>query len=162
MNGFSRIVGIRNPREISAKLGRLALLASMIVSFSALTDPLTAQTVLREGWRVQSSAKVSNSGDRISELGFSTQGWYQTVAPKTVFAVLVENGVYKVPYYGMNLRTFPGVEYKIGSQFANVEMPADSPYAVSWWYRKEFTLPKDFAGKTVWLNFRGPHLVFTL
>jgi exo-1,4-beta-D-glucosaminidase len=34
-------------------------------------------------------------------------------------------------------------------------MPPDSPYSVSWWYRKEFTLPKDFAGKTVWLNFRG-------
>jgi exo-1,4-beta-D-glucosaminidase len=26
---------------------------------------------------------------------------------------------------------------------------------VSWWYRKEFTLPDDYAGKTVWLNFRG-------
>ena len=40
-------------------------------------------------------------------------------------------------------------------------MPPDSPYAVSWWYRKEFSLSDgflgktDLAGKTVWLNFRG-------
>jgi len=55
----------------------------------------------------------------------------------------------------MNLRQYPGVSYPIGANFSNLSMPPDSPYAVSWWYRKEFTLPKDFAAKTVWLNFRG-------
>jgi exo-1,4-beta-D-glucosaminidase len=55
----------------------------------------------------------------------------------------------------MNIRQYPGVSYPIGTNFSNLPMPPDSPYGVSWWYRKEFTLPKDFAGKTVWLNFRG-------
>ena len=55
----------------------------------------------------------------------------------------------------MNLRQYPGVSYPVGGNFSNLPMPPDSPYAVSWWYRKEFSLPKDFAGKTVWLNFRG-------
>ncbi len=87
---------------------------------------------------MQSSAQVPASGSQVSEPGFSTRGWYATSTPKTVFAVLVENGVYKHPYYGMNLRSFPGVEYKIGGQFANEEMPANSPYAVPWWYRNEF------------------------
>ena len=110
---------------------------------------------MREGWKVQSSAQVKATGDKVSQPGFPTQAWYSTSAPKTVFAVLVENGVYKNPYYGMNLRAFPGVEYKIGTQFANQDMPANSPYAVPWWYRKEFDLPASDAGKQIWIEFRG-------
>jgi exo-1,4-beta-D-glucosaminidase len=34
-------------------------------------------------------------------------------------------------------------------------MQPDSPYAVPWWYRKGFTLPATFKGKTIWLQFRG-------
>jgi exo-1,4-beta-D-glucosaminidase len=117
--------------------------------------PLAAQTVLRDGWRVQSSAQISASGGQISEPGFSTQGWYATSAPKTVFAVLVENGVYKNPYFGMNLRALPGVEYKLGGQFANEEMPAASPFAVPWWYRNEFAVPAADRGKQIWMEFRG-------
>ena len=114
-----------------------------------------AQTVLRDGWKVQSSAQVTATGEKISEPGFATSGWYSTSVPQTVFAVLVENGVYKNPYYGMNLRAFPGVDYKIGSQFANQDMPASSPYAVPWWYRKEFQVPASDNGKQIWMQFRG-------
>ena len=114
-----------------------------------------AQTTLRDGWKVQSSAQVNATGEKISEPGFPTEGWYSTSAPKTVFAVLVENGVYKNPYYGMNLRALPGVEYKIGTQFANQEMPASSPYAVPWWYRNEFDLPASDKGKQIWMELRG-------
>jgi exo-1,4-beta-D-glucosaminidase len=114
-----------------------------------------AQTDLREGWKVQSSAQVAASGEKISQPGFATSGWYATSVPQTVFAVLVENGVYKNPYYGTNLRNFPGVEYKIGSQFANQDMPPNGPYAVPWWYRKEFELPAGDGGRQVWMQFRG-------
>jgi len=128
--------------------------ATLLLIF-ALASTTSAQTILRDSWKVQSSAQVSTTGDQISQPGFSTPGWYATSAPKTVFAVLVENGVYKDPYYGMNLRNLPGVEYRIGSQFANQEMPAVSPYAVPWWYRKEFDLPSSDADKQVWMQFRG-------
>jgi exo-1,4-beta-D-glucosaminidase len=111
--------------------------------------------ILHDGWAVQSSAKVSAAGEAISLAGFDTSSWYKTSAPNTVFAVLVENGVYKDPYFGMNLRSVPGVSYKIGSEFSNQEMPADSPYNVPWWYRDEFDVPAQFAGRTVWLAFRG-------
>jgi exo-1,4-beta-D-glucosaminidase len=123
--------------------------------FFSTTSPVAAQTVLKDGWKVQSSAQVSAPGSHVSEPGFSTRGWYPTSAPKTVFAVLVENGVYKNPYFGTNLRSFPGVAYKIGGQFANEEMPADSPYAVPWWYRNEFEVPAADKGKQVWMQFRG-------
>ena len=112
-------------------------------------------TFLRGGWKIQSSAKTSAMPEQISTVGFSTDGWYPTTAPKTVFAVLIENGVYKDPYFGVNLRSLPGVDYKIGGQFANEEMPENSPYIVPWWYRKEFEVPGGDKGKRIWLAFRG-------
>jgi exo-1,4-beta-D-glucosaminidase len=127
----------------------LAILAMLPATASADDE------VLRDGWRVQSSAKVTGGGEQVSLPGFDTAGWYKTSAPNTVFAVLVENGVYKNPYFGMNLRSVPGVEYAIGSEFSNQEMPQNSPYAVPWWYRREFEIPTHFKGKTVWLGFRG-------
>jgi exo-1,4-beta-D-glucosaminidase len=36
-----------------------------------------------------------------------------------------------------------------------MEMPANSPYAVPWWYRKEFEVPKHFKGRTLWMGFHG-------
>src|SRR5271154_4376612 len=133
-------------------LGLLSLFAPLFPPTPALAN---SEVTLRDSWAVQSSAKASASGEQISHVGFDASAWYKTSAPKTVFAVLVENGVYKDPYFGMNLRSVPGVSYAIGSEFANQEMPENSPYAVPWWYRKEFEIPAQFNGKTVWLAFRG-------
>ncbi len=110
---------------------------------------------LRDGWALQSSARVTATGEAISGAAFKTGGWIQAKVPTTVVAAQVKNGLLPDPFYGMNLRQFPGLRYPVGFNFSNIPMPPDSPYAVSWWYRKEFTLPDRFAGKTVWLNFRG-------
>ena len=145
------------PNCMQANTASFALSASalLLVACSWLVAPIGAQTVLRNGWKVQSSAQIGAPGEKISQPGFSTQGWYRTSAPKTVFAVLVENGVYKNPYYGMNLRSVPGVEYKVGGQFANEEMPANSPFTVPWWYRTEFHAPTSKAAQQYWLDFHG-------
>ncbi len=110
---------------------------------------------LADGWRLQSSAKINGTGDAISKPGFPTDGWTDTRVPSTVLAAQVAAGQFEDPYYAMNLRKIPGTTYGIGDNFANLAMPADSPYAVSWWYRTEFKLPKTFAGKRVWLHFDG-------
>jgi len=110
---------------------------------------------LNDGWALQSSAKVSEKGEAIASPSFQSKGWIKANVPATVVAAQVKSGALPDPFDGMNLRQYPGVSYPIGANFSNLPMPPDSPYAVSWWYRKEFTLPKDFAGKTVWLNFRG-------
>jgi exo-1,4-beta-D-glucosaminidase len=127
----------------------------VVATIAAPTSRADGDIVLREGWAVQSSAKVSAGGEAVSTAGFDSSSWYKSSAPNTVFAVLVENGVYKDPFFGMNLRSVPGVSYAIGSEFANQEMSADSPFAVPWWYRKEFEVPTQFSGKTVWIAFRG-------
>ena len=133
----------------------VAVASFALIVFCAPVSRADGGVTLREGWAVQSSAKVSAGPEAISSPGFDASSWYKASVPNTVFAVLVENGVYKNPYFGMNLRSVPGVSYKIGSEFANQEMPEDSPYAVPWWYRADFEVPADYQGQTVWLAFRG-------
>ncbi len=53
----------------------------------------------------------------------------------------------------MDLRLIPGTTYDVGDDFSRRPIPQDSPFAVSWWYRKEFETPVDMAGQRVWLNF---------
>ena len=110
---------------------------------------------LRSGWRVQSSCQIHATGAQISTAEFDTDGWHSTNVPSTVVAALVADGTYPDPDYGMNLREIPGTTYPIGRIFANLPMPANSPFACSWWYRTEFSLPKDFLGRTAWLHFEG-------
>jgi exo-1,4-beta-D-glucosaminidase len=110
---------------------------------------------LRGGWALQSSAKLTDAGEAISSPAYRPNGWLSATVPTTVVAAQVKSGLLPDPFYGMNLRQYPGVSYPIGFNFSNVPMPPDSPYAVSWWYRKQFVLPHEYAGKTVWLNFGG-------
>lgn len=111
---------------------------------------------LREGWTLQTSLKVQAKGEVISTEKFAPTGWYHEVTvPTTVVAALVKNKTLPDPYFGMNLRQFPGVTYPLGANFSNIPMQPDSPYAPSWWYRKTFTAPASYKGKTVWLKFDG-------
>ena len=110
---------------------------------------------LADGWNLQSSGKVAETGDVISTRAYQPKGWYTVTVPTTVVAALVKQKVYPDPDFGMNLRQLPGMTYPIGVNFSNYAMQQDSPFAVAWWYRKAFTLPAAYKGKTVWLNFDG-------
>lgn len=119
-------------------------------------QPAPALTLpLREGWALQSSAKVTATGEAISSPSFHSSNWIEADVPTTVVAAQVKRGLLPDPFYAMNIRQYPGVSYPVGFNFSNIPMPPDSPYSTSWWYRKEFTVPNVYAGKTVWLDFRG-------
>jgi exo-1,4-beta-D-glucosaminidase len=96
---------------------------------------------LEKGWFIQSSSKVEAKGPAISKPGFKPAGWIETSVPSTVLAAQVHAGIFKDPFVGMNLRQIPGTSYEIGTVFSRQNMPADSPYNCSWWYRTEFTVP---------------------
>ncbi len=119
----------------------------------AASAPPAGRITLAAGWSIQSSAKVTGTGAEISTPKFRPDGWYLTALPSTVIGALVNNKVYPDPYFGMNLRSIPGTTYNIGTNFSNIAMPKDSPFAVSWWYRTEFKLPPGSRGKRLWLNF---------
>ena len=122
---------------------------------AAAAAPNDAVTYLRNGWTVQTSAKVEAKGDIISTEKFVPAGWHQASVPTTVVAALVKDKTLPDPFFGMNLRQFPGISYPIGGNFSNIPMQTDSPYAVSWWYRRQFEAPASYKGKTVWLKFDG-------
>ncbi len=111
--------------------------------------------VLHDGWTLQTSAKVEAKGEIISTPQFAPKGWHEVTVPTTVVAALVKDKTLPDPFPGMNLRSFPGMNYPIGANFSNIAMAPDSPFAVSWWYRKQFAIPPAYKGKTIWLKFNG-------
>ncbi len=114
-----------------------------------------ATTPLAHNWHLQSSCNVKARGTEISTAGFRTDGWHKASVPTTVVAALVADGTYPDPYFGMNLKSFPGMNYSPDSFFANQSMPSDSPFRCSWWFRTEFSLPAEAAGRISWLHFDG-------
>src|SRR5262245_40616669 len=126
----------------------------LLLPDAALADQ-SARIALKDGWALQSSARVPMTGDAVSKPGVDTSDWHKVTVPNTVVGALVENGEYGDPYFGMNLRKIPGTTYPIGERFTLLPMPANSPFKPSWWYRREFNAPADAAGKHVWLHFDG-------
>jgi len=113
------------------------------------------KVLLHNNWSLQSSCQVKAPGEEVSKADFSTEGWHRAEVPTTVVAALIADKTFPDPHYGMNLRSYPGMNYPIGQNFSSVAMPEDSPYHCSWWYRTEFRLPAASNGKKTWLRFDG-------
>jgi exo-1,4-beta-D-glucosaminidase len=118
-------------------------------------EPETMKIPLSQNWQIQSSCEVKAEGREISRAGFRTGGWHKASVPTTVVAALVADGTYPDPYFGMNLKSFPGMDYSSDSFFAKQSMPADSPFRCSWWFRTEFRVPAQASKRTTWLHFDG-------
>ena len=117
------------------------LLMAATISFYACTSQTAPQQslLLRDNWAIQSSKDIGEGGEIISDAGFQTEKWYPATVPSTVFGTLVENKVFPDPYFGTNIQKIPGyIARRAG------EIPDDSPFKSSWWYRTTFELPADF------------------
>jgi exo-1,4-beta-D-glucosaminidase len=137
----------------------VAVIALGPVAVTALRgEPLRLE--LAGGWAIQSSAKVPVDGEVLSRPGADTSGWHRANVPTTVVGALVSDGTFPDPYFGTNLRRLPGTTYGVGKNFSNLEMSSDSPFAVPWWYRTEFTLPREAAGQRLWLRLDGVNYRF--
>src|SRR6266850_4653097 len=110
---------------------------------------------LRKGWSIQSSAQVKEKGDALSQNEFQPQKWYPATVPSTIVGTLVEHKVYPEPLVGQNLRLMPGCSYPIGANFANLPMPEESPFRVTWWYRTQLRIPASYHGQHIWLHLDG-------
>ena len=95
--------------------------------------------IFNAGWEMIEAPKLHDTNvAALSEPGVNTQEWYDATVPGTVLATLVDQGVYPDPYYGLN----------------NLNIP-ESLNKQDYWYRTEFTVPKTFADRELWLNFNG-------
>jgi exo-1,4-beta-D-glucosaminidase len=135
------LVNVGLPGEVRAQAGE--------------TGAEQGKIFLHHGWEVQSSCVAKDAGEKISQAGFDASSWHQTEIPATVAGVLVTDKTYPDPNYGTNLKSFPGMDYSDKSFFALQDMPKDSPFRCSWWYRTEFPSPAGARGTKHWLHFLG-------
>ena len=137
----------------------LLFLAGIAAAFGGVGAALGAEEperiYLHRGWQIQSSCEAKASGADISTAGFEAKSWHHTDIPSTVVGALVTDKTYPDPNYGTNLKSFPGMNYSSKTFFANQDMPKESPFRCSWWFRTEFALPAEAEHKTNWLDFLG-------
>jgi exo-1,4-beta-D-glucosaminidase len=134
-------------------LSALFLLA--LGSLAAPASPPESHISLHGTWQLQSSCVDKSSAESISTLGFSSKDWHKAEVPGTVVGALVTDKTLPDPDYGMNLKSFPGVSLGGEEPFSNRDMPPDSPYRCSFWFRTEFPTPAALVNKTAWLHFLG-------
>eukprot|EP01084_Bolivina_argentea_P153029 266837_1 len=89
-------------------------------------------------WRLQTSAKIGINGSDISTLSYDDKSWYNITVPSTTLNGLLQNNVYKDPYYSLNLQNINS-----------------SQFDVSWWYRTEFITNGNMMNTTVLLKLCG-------
>jgi exo-1,4-beta-D-glucosaminidase len=133
----------------------VAVAAALLSAAGAVRADEPGKLFLHKNWQVQSSCEAKASGAQISTAGFAVEGWHHAEVPSTVVGALVTDKTYPDPNYGMNLKSFPGMNYSSKDFFANQDMPKGSPFRCAWWFRTEFTLPAEYRQKTQWLHFLG-------
>src|SRR5271166_2599064 len=99
--------------------------SSLLAQNISHTPSAEAKLPLREGWSLQTSAKVEAKGEVISTVQFVPKGWHTATVPTTVVAALVKDKTFPDPLFGMNLRDFPGMNYPSGANFSNIPMAPD-------------------------------------
>jgi len=131
------------------------LLPAIAVFLTAAAAGQEPKMLLRDNWVLESACRIKAPGEEISKVGFETLEWHKTQVPATVVGALVTDKTYPDPYFGMNLRSLPGMNFATRRLFVDQPMPDDSPFRCGWWYRTEFTLPQSYGQRTTWLHFDG-------
>lgn len=90
------------------------------------------------GWTVQRSSEVSATGEAISQPDFTAEDWLIATVPGTVLSSYKNAGAVPNPNYADNI-------FQISESYFNS----------NFWYRNEFTLPEEFKGERLLLNFDG-------
>ncbi len=90
------------------------------------------------GWRLTPAPKVSAAAEQIAQPGFHAGEWWAATVPGTVLTTMVDRGVYPDPDYGLN----------------NLAIP-ESLNKQDYWYRSEFTAPKQVKGERRTLVLEG-------
>lgn len=132
-----------------------ASFAPNVVAQSQSPAPETRNSISIEGWSLQSSAHVTETGETLSAPAYQVKDWHTAVVPGTVITSLANDKTIPDPYYGVNLRNLIGKKFNSDEIAAEFAMDMDSQFAVPWWYRTAFTVPESFKEKAVWLHFGG-------
>lgn len=97
-------------------------------------------------WKMMKAGDVTDPGEKVSLSDYPTTNWLPAIVPGTVLNSLVYNQKYPEPYYGINNK----IESKL---IPDISETGRDFY--TYWFRTEFTVPKSFEGKHVWLQLDG-------
>ncbi len=92
----------------------------------------------RGGWKIQRAPQAAADGVELSTVGYDDQAWLPATVPGTV----------AVSYY--NAGAIADIRYDDDQL-----QISESWFNSDFWYRNEFEVPQDFAGRTIMLNFDG-------
>jgi exo-1,4-beta-D-glucosaminidase len=113
--------------------------------------------ILSDNWQMKSSFLVTENGDGISNIDYTPKEWFKTNVPTTVLTVLVKNGVYPDPRFGLDVFRIPdsSVEFNTKNDLSKYSYLPDkrNPWRDPYWYRTEFNIEKIISGQHLWLNF---------
>ncbi|RQO75771.1 glycoside hydrolase family 2 [Pedobacter sp. KBW06] len=97
-------------------------------------------------WEMKKVTEVKENEMKVSSVNYNSTNWMPASVPGTVLNSLVNNKIYPDPYFGDNNRKernlIPDLN-DVGVEFYH------------YWFRTQFTIPKKFAGKRLWLKFHG-------
>lgn len=115
--------GNQESRRDFLKTSALGSLLPILAPEVARSAPSEHRTELQTGWRMISARDVSAGDAEVSKSSFDVSSWHTIRRmPATVLQTLVDNGVCKDPYVGMNLTQ---------------NAPPDL-WQQDWWYRTAF------------------------
>lgn len=116
----------------------LPFLMAFLLSCSESDNQKTFDKYINSGWKLNSSARIHETGDRISTQQFAIEEWYDVNIPATVMTGLRQNGLYPDIYFSNNIDTV-----------------STAPFQRSWWYVKEFTIDRWNDNEFYSLKFEG-------
>lgn len=97
------------------------------------------KTYINEGWDMARVPDVADEGSALSTKGYAQSGsWFDATVPGTVLTSYHNAGLIPDPYYSDNMLALD-----------------EDYYNVDYWYRNEFTVPTEYEGRRIWLNFDG-------
>lgn len=96
--------------------------ASLFLFFSCAQKSTIEELILTDNWSIHTSEGLTQNGIALSTSP-ATDNWVKTSIPSTVLGALCNAGMYKEPFYGMNLEEIPTEQFKS-----------------SWWYLTKFDL----------------------
>ncbi|MDF7801037.1 glycoside hydrolase family 2 TIM barrel-domain containing protein [Pontiellaceae bacterium B1224] len=120
------------------------IIKSLILSialFSSLADAAAEQTLSLSGhqWRIQNASLITADSEEIISQTFDDSDWVSATVPGTVLADYTAAGLVPDPLYGGNMHQISDPLFS-GNDF---------------WYRTTVTLPADYNGKRLFLDFSG-------
>ena len=126
-------------------LAATALNATPSPNQARLKDRIYFDSAEGQQWRM---CNISEAGqaEKISQPGFDDAAWLPARIPATVLTNLVENGKLPDPYFSDNNRLTKGL-------IPDINEVGRGYY--TYWFRTEFDIPADYAGKKVWLHPEG-------